>query len=110
LAYRLRQGSGPALVWLGGFRSDMGSTKALALDQWGAGHGRVVRQQGFFQVQQACPTCEGAGQRIDDPCTACKGRGAVPQTVPLHLTIPAGVESGHTERIAGPGEPGDGGG
>jgi molecular chaperone DnaJ len=75
-----------------------------------AGHGRVVRQQGFFQVQQACPTCEGAGQRIDDPCTACKGRGAVPQTVPLHLTIPAGVESGHTERIAGQGEPGDGGG
>jgi molecular chaperone DnaJ len=69
-----------------------------------------VRQQGFFQVQQTCPTCEGAGQRIDDPCTTCKGRGAVPQSVPLHLTIPAGVESGHTERIAGQGEPGDGGG
>jgi molecular chaperone DnaJ len=75
-----------------------------------AGHGRVVRQQGFFQVQQTCPTCEGAGQRIDDPCTACKGRGAVPKTAPLHLTIPAGVESGHTERIAGQGEPGEGGG
>lgn len=75
-----------------------------------AGHGRVVRQQGFFQVQQACPTCEGAGQRIDDPCTACKGRGAIPQSVPLQLTIPPGVESGHTERIAGQGEPGDGGG
>jgi pimeloyl-ACP methyl ester carboxylesterase len=42
LAYRLRQGSGPAIVWLGGFRSDMGSTKALALDQWGASHGRAV--------------------------------------------------------------------
>jgi molecular chaperone DnaJ len=75
-----------------------------------AGHGRVVRQQGFFQVQQTCPTCDGAGQQIDDPCTSCKGRGAVPKSSPLDLTIPAGIETGHTQRIAGQGEPGDGGG
>jgi pimeloyl-ACP methyl ester carboxylesterase len=42
LAYRLRPGRGPAIVWLGGFRSDMASTKAAALDQWGADANRAV--------------------------------------------------------------------
>ena len=31
-----RCGNGPALVWLGGFRSDMRATKADALDAWAA--------------------------------------------------------------------------
>ncbi|MBM3974274.1 MAG: molecular chaperone DnaJ [Planctomycetes bacterium] len=75
-----------------------------------SGHGRVLRQQGFFQVQQTCPTCDGAGKQIDEPCTACKGRGTSPKSSPLDLTIPAGIETGHTQRIAGQGEPGDGGG
>jgi molecular chaperone DnaJ len=75
-----------------------------------AGHGQVVRQQGFFQLRQTCPTCQGAGSSIDDPCPKCQGRGAIPKDAPITLTIPAGIESGHTERIAGQGEPGDGGG
>jgi molecular chaperone DnaJ len=74
------------------------------------GHGQVVRQQGFFQLRQTCPTCHGAGSSIDDPCPRCNGRGAVPKDSPITLTIPAGIESGHTERIAGQGEPGEGGG
>ena len=40
LAVRIRQGEGPAVVWLGGFRSDMRATKAAALDAWAAGAGR----------------------------------------------------------------------
>jgi molecular chaperone DnaJ len=74
------------------------------------GHGQVVRQQGFFQLRQTCPTCEGAGSSIDEPCPKCHGRGAIPTDSPITLTIPAGIESGHTERIAGQGEPGEGGG
>jgi pimeloyl-ACP methyl ester carboxylesterase len=31
----------PGLFWLGGFNSDMRGTKALALDQWAADHGRA---------------------------------------------------------------------
>lgn len=31
----------PGLFWLGGFNSDMTGTKALALDQWAADHGRA---------------------------------------------------------------------
>jgi molecular chaperone DnaJ len=75
-----------------------------------AGHGQVVRQQGFFQLRQTCPTCHGAGSSIDDPCPKCHGRGALMKDAPINLTIPPGIESGHTERIAGQGEPGEGGG
>jgi pimeloyl-ACP methyl ester carboxylesterase len=37
-----RQGGAPGLMWLGGFRSDMGGTKALALDALGAELGLQV--------------------------------------------------------------------
>jgi pimeloyl-ACP methyl ester carboxylesterase len=41
IALRRMAGSEPGLVWLGGFRSDMKGTKAEALAQWAAGHGRA---------------------------------------------------------------------
>lgn len=34
VAYRIRHGAGPAVVFLGGFRSDMTGTKAAFLDDW----------------------------------------------------------------------------
>ncbi|HEY3813522.1 MAG TPA: alpha/beta hydrolase [Caulobacteraceae bacterium] len=39
IAWKRRYGSGPTVVWLGGFRSDMAGTKAEALDQAAARHG-----------------------------------------------------------------------
>ncbi len=42
IAVRRRPGKGPPLVWLGGFRSDMGATKALALDAWAQTQGRAL--------------------------------------------------------------------
>jgi pimeloyl-ACP methyl ester carboxylesterase len=41
IAYRLAEGagSGPAVMWLPGFLSDMESTKALALAEWAQGQG-----------------------------------------------------------------------
>jgi pimeloyl-ACP methyl ester carboxylesterase len=41
IAVRARAGGAPGLFWLGGFNSDMGGTKALALDAWAAEHGRA---------------------------------------------------------------------
>src|ERR1700735_1976913 len=43
IAVRMREGAGPdpGLVWLGGFMSDMGGTKAAALDHWAGAHGRA---------------------------------------------------------------------
>jgi len=40
IAVRVREGSGPPVVWLGGFRSDMGATKAMAVDGWAEAAGR----------------------------------------------------------------------
>jgi pimeloyl-ACP methyl ester carboxylesterase len=41
IAVLARDGTGPAVVWLGGFRSGMASTKAEALDGWAAERGRA---------------------------------------------------------------------
>ncbi|MDP4021842.1 alpha/beta hydrolase [Methylobacterium sp. NEAU 140] len=40
IAVRVREGAGPPVVWLGGFRSDMTATKAAALDGWAEAAGR----------------------------------------------------------------------
>jgi pimeloyl-ACP methyl ester carboxylesterase len=40
IAVRRRSGAGPGLFWLGGFKSDMGGTKAVALDRWALAHRR----------------------------------------------------------------------
>jgi pimeloyl-ACP methyl ester carboxylesterase len=41
IAVRRRSGHAPALIWLGGFKSDMKGTKAEALDRWAAEQGRA---------------------------------------------------------------------
>jgi pimeloyl-ACP methyl ester carboxylesterase len=41
IAVRQRDGAAPGLVWLGGFKSDMAGTKAVALDDWAAAQGRA---------------------------------------------------------------------
>jgi pimeloyl-ACP methyl ester carboxylesterase len=41
IAVRSRAGNAPGLFWLGGFKSDMQGTKALALDGWAAEHVRA---------------------------------------------------------------------
>ena len=74
------------------------------------GQGRVRAQQGFFTVERACPTCQGAGRVIKDPCKKCSGHGRVRQERTLSVTIPAGVEDGTRIRLAGEGEAGMRGG
>ena len=41
IAYHRSEGSGPGIVFLGGYRSDMEGTKALALEQWARDKGRA---------------------------------------------------------------------
>ena len=74
------------------------------------GHGRVRAQQGFFTVERACPTCNGAGRVIKNPCKKCGGQGRVRETRTLNVEIPAGVEDGMRIRLAGEGEAGARGG
>lgn len=71
------------------------------------GHGQVRMQQGFFSVQQTCPTCRGTGKQIKDPCGVCRGEGRVQETKTLSAKIPAGVDTGDRIRLAGEGEAGE---
>jgi len=41
IAVLARDGKGPPVVWLGGFKSDMRSTKATFLDEWATRRGRA---------------------------------------------------------------------
>ncbi|MDF7666697.1 molecular chaperone DnaJ [Orbaceae bacterium ESL0727] len=70
------------------------------------GSGVVQMQQGFFAVQQECPTCHGRGKIIKNPCPKCHGEGRVQKTKTLSVTIPAGVDTGNRIRLSGEGEAG----
>jgi len=74
------------------------------------GVGQVRMQQGFFSVQQTCPSCRGEGTKITDPCTDCHGRGRVMKERSLSVKIPPGVDEGDRIRLSGEGEAGRNGG
>ncbi|MBX9612638.1 MAG: molecular chaperone DnaJ [Burkholderiales bacterium] len=74
------------------------------------GAGAVQMRQGFFSVQQTCPTCRGSGKFITDPCNSCHGQGKVKKNKTLEVKIPAGIDDGMRIRSAGNGEPGTNGG
>jgi len=70
------------------------------------GAGRVRAQQGFFAIERTCPTCQGRGEMIDNPCDVCRGAGRVTRERSLSVNIPPGVEDGTRIRLAGEGESG----
>ena len=76
----------------------------------GGGRGQVRMQQGFFSVQQTCPSCHGRGTVISDPCKSCHGQGRVEETKTLSVKVPAGVDTGDRIRLSGEGEAGADGG
>ena len=75
-----------------------------------SGSGQVRIQQGFFSIQQTCPTCRGQGTIIASPCNECSGRGRVRKVKTLSVRVPAGVDTGDRIRLAGEGEAGRNGG
>ena len=74
------------------------------------GHGQVRRNQGFFSVATACPTCHGEGTIIKNPCKTCRGRATVSEKKTVSVKIPPGVDSGVRLRVSGEGGSGTGGG
>ena len=74
------------------------------------GHGMMVSSNGFFRVQQTCPTCGGTGQIVKQPCRSCHGEGRVRNKSAISLKIPPGVETGSRLRLAERGEGGVRGG
>ncbi len=73
------------------------------------GHGQVRMQQGFFSVQQTCPSCRGSGTTISDPCNTCNGNGRLKESKSLSVDVPGGVDNGDRIRLSGEGEAGDAG-
>ncbi len=74
------------------------------------GIGKVRSQQGFFMVERACPTCQGNGIVISNPCGDCRGTGNKNKNKTLDVKIPAGVEEGTRIRLHSEGKCGERGG
>lgn len=74
------------------------------------GYGQVERQSamGIFVSRTItdCPTCQGRGYRIEEPCKECRGQGRARKERTLTVKIPPGIHDGQSIRIRGEGEPG----
>jgi molecular chaperone DnaJ len=70
------------------------------------GTGQVVSSRGFFQVASTCPSCNGEGTRITDPCSTCRGSKRIETRAKLSVAIPPGVDSGLRLQLRREGEPG----
>lgn len=54
--------------------------------------------------QQICGKCNGSGRIIVDPCKKCNGIGTQVKTDTVDITIPQGVDNGHTFIVKGGGD------
>jgi molecular chaperone DnaJ len=70
------------------------------------GSGTVAVNQGFFQMEQTCPTCSGTGRTIETPCPTCHGTGATRRSRTVRVKIPTGVKDGARIKVPARGEPG----
>ena len=74
------------------------------------GAGQVIASRGFFQIQQACPDCQGSGEVVSDPCRGCAGSGRAKERTKVRVKVPAGIEDGSRLRSSGNGDHGAKGG
>lgn len=85
-----------------------GSKKATC--QYCGGRGQIVQSAGILRVQTTCPSCQGSGSTITEPCEKCRGRGYTSDRVKQEVKIPPGIDDGMQVRIRGEGEPSPDGG
>lgn len=87
IAYRVTMPAKPAgetgIVWLGGFKSDMGGTKVSALANWAAGAGRALLRFDYFgHGQSSGRFIDGTiGRWRDDALAAFDGLSEGPQVL-----------------------------
>jgi molecular chaperone DnaJ len=91
-----------------GTRMRDGKTPPSCSTCGGSGEVRRVQQTilGQFMTSTTCPTCQGEGVNITDPCDVCRGRGRTRHLRTIAVTIPAGVDDNATLRLSGQGEDG----
>jgi len=89
-----------------------GSARETCRTCGGQGQVQQVAQTLFGQSMSvtACPTCDGEGQNVANPCTECDGDGRERGQTTLSVRIPAGVQEGNYIPLRGQGEVGPRGG
>ena len=72
IAYHLTDGTGPTVVFLGGFKSDMGGTKAIFLEEWAREQGRAFLRFDYSGHGQSSGDFEDGsiGDWFEDACAA----------------------------------------
>jgi len=92
----------------GGSGAEPNSGQSTCPDCGGSGAVRMARRSlfGTMMTVGSCPTCQGEGVLILDPCQFCTGSGSVPEDVTVNVEVPAGVSSGTRLRLTGRGESG----
>lgn len=83
LAYHQTPGAGPGVVFLGGFKSDMGGTKAVFLQDWAQRHGRAFLRFDYSgHGQSSGDFLDGAiGDWFEDACAAITALTEGPQVL-----------------------------
>jgi hypothetical protein len=78
----------------------------------GSGTERVERQTELGKTLSAatCPSCNGTGRIITNPCPACQGRTRIDVARPVSVNVPMGIDSGAQICMLDQGEPGQTGG
>ena len=84
---------------------DLETPVEVTLEEAYSGTSRTIS----LQVEEPCPTCKGTGRIQNVACSSCRGAGSVANIKRLEVKIPAGVTTGSRVRIAGKGQPGQGG-
>lgn len=74
------------------------------------GAGQINQTRGFFSMTTICPSCQGQGKRITEPCATCRGSGREKKKQEITIKIPPGVDNGMRLRMGGYGDAGEGGG
>lgn len=72
IAYHLSEGEGPGVIFLGGYRSDMGGTKAVALQEWARARGRAFLRFDYSGHGESGGDCNalGIGDWFEDALAA----------------------------------------
>ena len=96
----------------GGSGAKSSSGKTTCPQCGGTGELRQVSRSMFGQFVNItmCPTCEGEGKIIRDPCTSCHGEGRVQGESTIKVNVPAGVAGGNYIPLEGQGNAGRRGG
>lgn len=111
IAFRARPGAGPGIVWLGGFKSDMLSTKAARLDAWAAERGRARLRFDYSGHGESGGRFEEGtiGQWLEESLALIRGQTRGPQILVgssmggwiALLVARALAAAGEAERLAG---------